>query len=118
MIPAKINLTIYQGTTFKKEFQWLIGTPPTPVDITGYTFRMQIREKIKDPDFLVELTTENSKIVITTPVEGRFSLIVSHIETSLMDFKTAVYDLEVISPSGEVSRFCEGSVQISPEVTR
>jgi hypothetical protein len=118
MTPAKINLIIYQGTTFKKDIQWLIGTPPIPVDITGYTFRMQIREKIKDTIFLIELTTENSKIIITSATEGRFSLVLTATETSLLNFKSAVYDLEVITPSGNVSRFCEGSVQLSLEVTR
>jgi len=42
MKPATINLTLYQGSTFRKNFQWLSGD--TPTNLTNCEVRMQIRQ--------------------------------------------------------------------------
>ena len=55
MKPAVVNLTIYQGSTFMQEFQWKTGNPAVPVDLTGYTARMQIRPKVTDPAKIAEI---------------------------------------------------------------
>lgn len=60
MKPAKIDLAIYQGATFSKVMRWSAGG--SPVDLTGYTARMQVRGEIDDEEALVELTTENGGI--------------------------------------------------------
>jgi tRNA threonylcarbamoyladenosine modification (KEOPS) complex Pcc1 subunit len=118
--PANIPITIYQGATFYKEFQWKSGTPLLPVNITGYTARMQIRETIKSPDVLIELTTgnNNNRITITNPTDGRFVLEISATDTASLNFKSGVYDLELISSTGKVTRLFGGNVTFSPEVTR
>lgn len=118
MQPATIDLTIYQGSTFSQAFQWKTGNPPTPVNLTGYTARMQIREKLTSPTPIITLTTENGGIVITDAENGSFSLEISATDTAALSFKSAVYDLEFISPSGFVRRLFEGGVTLSPEVTR
>jgi hypothetical protein len=118
MEPAKIDLTIYQGSTFSQEFQWKVGSPPTPVDLTGYSARMHIRQKINSPDPIIALTTENGRIVFKDRTNGIFSLEISATDTALLNFRSAVYDLEMVSPSGFVQRLMEGSVELSPEVTR
>ena len=118
MTPAKVNLTVYQGATFKKEFQWTTTADKIPVDITGLHIRMQIREKLKDVTFVIELTTENSRIIISNPTEGRFYLILSAELTSVLLIKHGVYDIEVMFSDGFVERIIEGSVSVSPQVTR
>ena len=118
MIPANINLTIYQGTTFKKDFQWLIGTPSTPVDITNFKIRMQIRATIKDTNFIVELTTENGRIIISDAINGKFYLFLDDSITSGLTIKSGVYDIEIIDLSLHVERLIQGSIIVSPEVTR
>ena len=118
MTPAEIDLTIYQGATFKKLFQWKTGDPPTPVNLTGYSARMQIREKIKSTSVISEFTTENGKIIFTDPKNGLFMITASAEETKRMKYKRGVYDIEFINPSGEVIRLIQGNVEFSPEVTR
>ena len=119
MKPAKLNLIIYQGSTFIKGFSWQTGDPAQPVNLTGYTARMQIRTKVTDIDVLLELTTENDRIIITDPINGKFELYISSNDTTNLQFKSAVYDLELISPSGIVTtRILEGNVTLSFEVTR
>lgn len=122
MKPFKINITIYQGSTFSKELQWSTQAsetdPKIPVNITGYKFRMQVREKIKDETFVLELTTENGGVIITDAPNGRFKLFINDTNTAAITIKGGVYDLEYITPALFVARFSEGMVLISPEVTR
>ena len=118
MKPGKVNLTIYKGTTFVKSFQWKTGDPLTPVDLTGFKIRAQFRSKQSSPDVLEEFTSTNSKIVITSAVEGKFHMILDATQTSHIDYKSAVYDLEVEDATGVVIRLIEGSVSVNPEVTR
>lgn len=119
MKPAKLNLTIYQGTTFSKSFQWKTGEPLVPVDLTGCTLRMDIRKKLKDPEAVVTLTDANNKIVLTDAVNGRFEIRLTSTETATFDFASAVYDFEISYAGGEPTyRIFEGSVTVVPEVTR
>jgi hypothetical protein len=119
MKPAALDLTIYQGSTYKKAFQWKTGKPPQPVDLTGCTARMQIRKKVTDSVVLFELTTQNNRIVITDPTEGKFEIRLTAVEAASLTFKTGVYDFEIVYPGGEpVYRLFEGTIEVMPEVTR
>lgn len=119
MKPAKLDLTFYQGATYRRSFQWQTGATPSPVNLTGYSARMQVRRKLSDPDPpLLELTTQNGGIAITNAAEGRFELFVSASDTAALSFRSGVYDLELVAPSGDVIRLFEGNAILSPEVTR
>ena len=121
MTPAKLDLTIYRGSTFSKQITWQTGTPATAVNLTGCKIRMQIRPKVTEATLIDELTTENSRIVITDAVNGVFTI---NVPASVSTAYTAtalsgVYDLEIVMP-GDVTiyRVLEGKVSIIPEVTR
>ena len=117
MAAFKVNLAVDQGATFRKRFVWKTGEPATPVDLTGYTARMQVRESIEAADVLVELTTENSGIALGT-TNGQIDLYISAADTAEYTWTGGVYDIELIAPSGDVLRKIKGSVSVSPEVTR
>ena len=120
MKPAQLNITIYQGSTFQKSFQWSTGEPSAPVDLTGCKIRMQIREKINSPQTIIELTTENGRVTFTDATLGKFAVEISADDTADLAFKAAVYDLEVEFPGTppKVKRIIQGSVALSLEVTR
>lgn len=122
MIPGRHNLTIIQGSTFRKRFQWRVGRGPSntnPVNIVDMQFRMQIRRTSSVGDeLIVELSTENGKITKPSPEEGQFELHLTHEETTNFDFVKGVYDIEVVYPNGDVNRLFEGTVTLKPEVTR
>ena len=120
MKPAQLNITIYQGSTFQKSFQWSTGEPSAPVNLTGCKVRMQIREKYTSEQFILELTTDNGRITITDPLLGKFAAEISAADTSELRFKAAVYDLEIEFPGtpSKVKRIIQGSVALSLEVTR
>lgn len=119
MAAGKLNLLIEQGATFKHALLVKQGTgvAAPPMDLTGYTARMQIRAEIDAATPLIELTTENARITIT-PLEGKVELLISAADTAALTFETATYDLELISAAGEVTRLVQGNVKLSREVTR
>lgn len=87
-----------------------------PVNLTGYTARMQIRLKVEDTDFIHELTTENGGITINT-TDSTLTLTISAVDTAAFTFSTAVYSLELVSGS-VVTPFVNGTITMYKEVTR
>ncbi len=115
--PAKLKLAIYQGATFRKRLTWKAGTPAVAVDLTGCTARMQVRAEVESETVLLSLTTENDGITLGGSA-GTIDLYVADEDTAAIDWDSGVFDLEIEHPSGEVTRLAEGSVSVSPEVTR
>lgn len=118
MQPAHIDLDVYKGSTFVKVIQWKTGTPPVAVNLTGCTARMQLRKAVNDTTVLDTLTTENGKIVIYEPVNGKFKIVIPAVTSTAYTFTSAVYDLEIVFTDGTVTRVIEGCLTAAPEVTR
>lgn len=120
MQPANLDLTIYKGSTYSKLIQWKTGEPATPVDLTGCTARMQVRKRANDTEVLDVLTTENGKLTIYNPSEGRIRIDISAAQSAAYTFTTGVYDLEIVypAPSTTVYRIMQGCFSAIPEVTR
>jgi hypothetical protein len=87
-----------------------------PVDLTGYTARMQIRSKLEDLTVLTELTTENNRILIDNTLKTITLTIPANV-TAALNFQSAVYSLELVNGS-EVTPFIGGTVSLVKEVTR
>jgi hypothetical protein len=101
--------------------KWVVGsgemTYHKPTDITDYTARMQIRENWHATDIIHELTTENAGIVLTVEDAG-IAITILPVDTEAFTFNVAVYDIEMISPSGQITRVIEGTVTLHKEVTK
>ena len=63
MPAANITLQMEQGATFSKVFTCR-DAAGVLVDLTGYTARMQVRATYASPTTLLDLTTENGKLVL------------------------------------------------------
>lgn len=110
------TITIEQGATFTSLMTWYTDdTRETPVNLTGYTAKMQIRSRIGDETVLLELSTENGRITLGG-VAGTILLTISATDTEDLTFEQGVYDLELID-DGTVTRLLQGVVQIQKEVT-
>ena len=120
MAATKHPLKIEQGTDFSDLTYWKTGTSladATPVNLTGWTARMQIRSRIDSPTVLKELTTVNGGIVLGGAL-GSIEIKMTNAETAALTWVSAVYDLELVAPGNVVRRHFYGSVSVSPEVTR
>lgn len=87
----------------------------SPVDLTGATARMQIRDKLGGT-LLLELSTVNGGLAITGP--GTIERTLSATDSAGITWLGGVYDLEVTYADGTVHRYFEGPVTVSLEVTR
>lgn len=117
MKPTKFNLDVYQGADYDRTLTFKVGDPAGPADLTGCTARAQIRSSVASKTVLLELTTENARIVLGGPA-GTITLAMSATDTAGLPPGDLVYDLELVYPSGRVRRLLYGTVCVSPEVTR
>ncbi|TRZ48106.1 MAG: hypothetical protein D4S01_11000 [Dehalococcoidia bacterium] len=112
MDPGTYNFTMYQGASFAK--QLILKEDSVVRDISGYTGRMQIRDKLTKA-LIVTMTTENDKIVITG-ASGRIDLVLVATETELFNFNKALYDLEIINGT-TVERVLQGEITLDRNKT-
>lgn len=116
MAAATYNFVIEQGTTLAKTLIWNDSTG-NPVNLSGYTARMQVRQSVTSSVVLLELTTTAGTITIT-PLTGTIVLSFSATTTADITWRHGKYDLELVASNGVVTRLIEGQIDISPEVTR
>lgn len=88
-----------------------------PVDLAGFTARMQLREKLDSATTIVELTTENGGITIDNTLKT-ITIQIAASATALYEFSSAVYSLEMVSSGGQVTPFASGTITLVKEVTR
>lgn len=120
MIPAFVLLRIYQGQTFRDSIT-LENDDGTPIDLTGRTARMQVREHRGGPT-IIELTTENGRINLTA--QGKIEFHIPAPLTAQMpvpfDYAQWVYDLET-AYFDDLEEIVEkpifGAVVCFPEIT-
>ena len=111
----------------------MVGIMPlddvTVLDLTHYTGRMQIKDKIGGSTTYITLSSSLSadgtglnfsgSNNINPPTSGTIGVFISAHSSSLLDFTKAVYDLEIISGSEYpiVTRLLQGNVTLDKEVT-
>jgi hypothetical protein len=82
----------------------------------GWTARMHIRASIDDTDPLVTFTSTDGDIVLGD--DGGIEPVLTDDATDLLDFDSAVYDLELEEDlTGETTRIAEGKVSLFRQVT-
>lgn len=113
MTPGKVNFMCPQGSTFSRTLTYKVDD--TPVNLTGYGARLQIREYHYSDDFIASLT-ESSGITLGGSA-GTITVLLN--ATATQDFVPGdyVYDLELVA-GGTVTRLIEGKFSVTPEVTR
>ena len=87
----------------------------TPQDLSGYTARMTIKDRVGGTT-LLSLTTTNGGIEIDDNAKT-ILLIVEAADTAAITWLRGVYDLELESPGGVVTRLMSGRIMVSDEVT-
>jgi hypothetical protein len=108
------------GATFSNQLIWQAETPPgseiyVPVDITGYTAKMQVKKKVGAP-LVLELSTANQRITLD-PTNGILNLVVSAADTALLVPGLYRYDLDLTDQAGFVTRFIQGAFEIVGTIT-
>lgn len=111
------DLQIGQGETFKILVQLLNRSDNnTPLDITNYSFTGQVRENYTTEEIAATFSFEKA----TPYTSGSLFIKLSPEDTLALDQRRYVYDVNIVSGSGEstVRRILEGSLAVRPTVTR
>ena len=105
-----------QGTDYNIPIR-LSDAEGEALNLSGFKARMQIRRFSWSPELIDDLSSENGRIDIDQE-NGLMTLHFSNEKTSSFPIADLVYDLELTSSEGRVSRIMQGAVEISAEVTR
>jgi len=128
MAAGKYNFVIEQGTTLDFEIAYT-DSGSNKIDLTGYTGRMQIKDKIGGSTTYITLSSSladdgtglnfSGSGGINPPTSGTIGVFISANSSSALDFNKAVYDLEIASGSTYpiVTRLLQGNVTLNKEVT-
>lgn len=112
---AVYNFTLDQGS--KHDFSVLYKDPTgLAIDLTGYAAALQVRESVDSAEPLVSLT-EAAGIALGGE-EGTIGVHFTPEETAGLTLRSVVYDLELTPEEGETFRLLQGTITVSPEVTR
>tara|TARA_Y100001937_G_C7065002_1_gene305606 strand:+ start:186 stop:596 length:411 start_codon:yes stop_codon:yes gene_type:complete len=132
MAAGNYSFTIEQGATTDFELVYR-DSNSNPVDLTGYQAKMQLKDSIGGSSTFLTLSSSltpdgtglnlngsggnNASKPLTS---GSIGIFISHVTSSNLTFGTAVYDLEIVSGSGNtavVTRLLQGKINLSKEVT-
>lgn len=109
---AKANIVIDQGADFSTAIT-VTDVDGNIVDLTNYTAAGQIRKHY------TSTTAVSFTITFDTPrTDGIVNLKLSNTQTANMEAGRYVYDVELTSLGGTVSRLAEGIATVTPQVTR
>lgn len=115
MPAGRYSLTMEQGADFNRVLTWYSGG--SPVNLASYTARMQIRT----PDYasVIASYASPSAIVLGT-AGGTITFNVPAASNASLPYTAVgelIYDLELVSAGGVVTRLLQGRFTIMREVT-
>ena len=115
MSATTYDILIEQGATYSQVITY--KEAGVAINLTGYTARLQVRSTLESASTVVELTTANGRIALGGAA-GTITLTISATDTAALTAGRGVYDLELVSGSGIVTRLLQGVATISRNVTR
>jgi hypothetical protein len=92
------------------------GLATAPVNVTGFTARMQLRSLPQDANAVLTLSSATGEITVGG-ANGEFAVHATAAQTGAIDEGTYYYDIEITN-AGIVTRLAQGQIVVTPEVTR
>ena len=105
------NLTIDQGSTFSASID-VTDVEDNVLVLTGYTVAAQIR-KTYDSTTAVNFTGS-----VSNATQGEITISLTPAQTNALVAGRYVYDAEITSAGGTVTRVIEGQIEVTPGVTQ
>jgi hypothetical protein len=112
----QFNIDVKQGATFQLTITWK-DSAGTAIDLTNYTARAQARLTYDTSTTIFSLTSSSG--ITLGGAAGTIALVIAAGTTAALTAPwSGVWDLELVSGAGIVTRLLEGTANVSPEVTR
>ncbi len=123
-LPGRYDIILQQAATFDLPISYR-DSAGTPIDMSGYTARLQVRELPQYP-LLVEFNTEltaNGFIYLNGPAEeredganGNLRLFMTAANTANIEAFVARYQLNITDSDGVVTPLIEGRFEVQGSV--
>jgi len=111
------HFIIEQGATFGQTLT-LKDSSGTVINLTGYaSAEMDLRENPDSVNPIISLTTANNRIALGGTA-GTVTLAITATDTGNLTAADGVFDLEIVSGTGVVSRLIEGTYSVRRNISR
>lgn len=111
--PITLDIDLYRGDTFRRRFRWKMKAnataPAVPVNLTGFqiTGSLKISRMASTDKFTITIVDRDD-------VNGEFTAVFpSASDVKISDF---VYDIQTVSPSGEIKSLFTGNAKYTLDV--
>jgi hypothetical protein len=101
-----------QGTDFSTGITLYADNGILPLDLTGYSFKAQMRKSYSSS------TAYTFTCTIGSPTTGQIILTMDSAVTTTVKSGRYLYDIEMVDSTGYKSRPVEGVVIVSPQITQ
>jgi hypothetical protein len=112
--PGYLDLECWQGANFDYVLTWTVGG--SAVNLTGYSSRMQVRQYADSTATVLSFV--NGTGITLGGTAGTITLAAVATATSAIEAGQYVYDLELVTGAGYVTRLVEGNFIVYAEVSR
>lgn len=117
-----ITFTMVRGTEWDDDVQLTDQVTGDPIDLTDVEVMMRVRLAATSP-ILLELSTDNARLVVTDAANGRIGIRVSSADSRLLPenrHKKAkyLYDLVIERSAGVYEAGISGKIVVLPQITR
>lgn len=109
-LPGELDIAVYQGDSFTLSVQ-MQNSDETPQDLTGATFRSQLRSTHSADTVLAEFT-----VTVVDAANGELTLTLTSAQTAVLPTR-CVYDLQQ-QRDADIQTILVGAVIVKREVTR
>lgn len=113
--PVIRNFTVPQGVSYPIRMRWMAAG--VPVDLTGAVVRAQLRKSFADALPAISCTLDNGTAFIDA-VTGYFGFDLTSAATSAIPATKYLFDIEVETSAGDVTRAMQGTITLTPKVTK
>jgi hypothetical protein len=113
---VKKNFEVDQNATFNFQIQYTEDDEVTPIDLTGASAKLQVRDTQGGNKLAFTLTTPAGGITIDGPT-GTLDVKMTPTQTNKLFYPKSAYDIMVIDTNGNKIKLLEGFMTLSRSVT-
>lgn len=112
----RANWEMEQGARFQRTLTYKDDNG-NAIDLTGYSVRMDIRERKDKTSPIIHDVDAAGQITITDATGGEITIDIPDSDTAGFSFGVGWYDVEIVDGSGNVTRLVQGRINLDREVT-
>ena len=117
-IAQTLDITCRRGDTFSLTINFKQSDGTSAVDLTNYTFEMEVRSSADDDGDSPVISKSNIPISVTNATAGTISIGITDTVMETVEGDTYVYDIQAItSNAGATTTWVTGSFTVNEDIT-